>query len=245
MIYETTIKNPITKSKIPVADYAINPYVGCTMGCKYCFAQFIGAFKYKGGTWGRDVWIRRNIPEILPRSLSKISLGRFFLSSSCDSYQHIEKKTELTREILKILISRWTPIFIMTKSNLILRDIDLLKKSNDLLVNITITTDSESVRKTLEPGASSIEDRLETVRRLKEAGINTGVFVGPVLPMNPEKLALKLKSIVDRVHLDPLNYPHQVSKIYREMGWENWLYKEKYYWVRKTFEKIFGKENLD
>ncbi|RKX47748.1 MAG: radical SAM protein, partial [Thermotogae bacterium] len=55
MIYETTVKNPITKSGIPVADYAINPYIGCTFGCKYCFAQFIGAFKYKKGQWGKDI----------------------------------------------------------------------------------------------------------------------------------------------------------------------------------------------
>ena len=245
MIYETTVKNPITKSGIPIADYAINPYIGCTFGCKYCFAQFIGAFKYKKGQWGKDIWIRKNIPQVLPKSLSKISRGRFFISSACDPYQHIEKKTKLTREILRILISRWIPVFIMTKSTLILRDLDLLKEAKDLVVNITITSDREDVRKILEPGGPSFEERLKTVRKLKEAGINTGVFVGPVLPMNPEKLAYNLKKIVDRVHLDPLNYPNQVRALYKKLGWESWLYRDKFEQVKETFESIFKKKNIN
>ena len=176
--------------------------------------------------------------------MNKLSLGRFFLSTSCDPYQHIEKKYEITRNVIRILLSHWIPVFIMTKSSLIRRDVDLLALGTDLEVNITITTDREDVRKLLEPGAPSIQERLETIEHLKERGIKIGAFVGPVLPMNPERLALKLSKLVERVHLDPLNYHGQVKNIYIKNGWDKWLHKDSFYEVREVFERVFGQENV-
>ncbi|ACR79781.1 SPL family radical SAM protein [Kosmotoga olearia] len=244
MIKEICAKKAVTRTKIPVARYTVNPYIGCTFGCRYCFARFIGAFKYTSGTWGKDILVRKNIPELLRKEINKLSPGKFFLSTSCDPYQHIEKKYEITRTVIRILLSHWMPIFIMTKSSLIRRDIDLLMLEVDLEVNITITTDREDVRKLLEPGAPSIQERLETIKFLKEKGIKVGAFVGPVLPMNPEKLALKLSRLIERVHLDPLNYPGQVKNIYIKNGWNKWLHKDSFYEVREVFEKIFGSENV-
>lgn len=237
MIREITAKAIITRTKIPVAKYVINPYIGCSFGCLYCYARFIGPFKYTGSKWGKDVWVKTNAAQLVEKELSKAS-GDFFLSSICDPYQHIEKKHELTRKIIEILTFHFRRVHIMTKSNLILRDIDLLK---DLSVTLTITTDREDVRRILEPGAPSVEERFETLKKLKEAGIDVSVFVGPVLVMNPGNLAHMLSKYVDRVILDALNYHRQVQEVYTKYGWAEWLAREKFIEVVEEFERIFGK----
>ncbi|AEH50557.1 SPL family radical SAM protein [Pseudothermotoga thermarum] len=240
MIYETTCKQAFSKTKIPIAQYVVNPYVGCSHACRYCYAQFIGPFKQTGGRWGKDVWVKINLPQILEKDLPK-AFGRFFLSSICDPYQHAEKKYGITRKVLEILKLHWRNVRIMTKSTLILRDLDLLK---DAEVVITITTDSDQVRRILEPGASSIEERIKAVEILKQHDIKVGVFVGPVLPMNAKRLAEKLAKLVDTVTLDKLNYPWLVKDVYKKMGWEEWLKEEKFFEVLDEFQKVFGENAI-
>jgi DNA repair photolyase len=244
MLYEITSRTALTKTGIPVAEYAINPYIGCGFGCKYCFAQFIGAFKYRNGIWGKDVWIRKNIPQQLNKELNKITKHTVFLSSSCDPYQPAEKIYKHTRKILKTLITHKKHIFVMTKSTLITRDIDLLKKSEELKLNITITTDREDVRRIFEPYAPPIEKRLDTVKILRDAGIETNIFVGPVLPMNSEKFALMIKETECKVHLDPLNYPSLVRKIFYKYKWEKYLNSSYFEEVKQTFIDILGYERV-
>ncbi|MDK2883592.1 MULTISPECIES: SPL family radical SAM protein [Pseudothermotoga] len=240
MIHETLAKKLITKTKLPVAKYVINPYIGCTFGCKYCYAKFIGPFKHTNSEWGKDVWVKINAADILERELSK-KQGDFFLSSICDPYQQIEKKYQLTRKIIEILNDHFRKIHIMSKSTLILRDIDLLK---DVSVTITITTDREDVRRILEPGAPSIEERINILKILKENRISVSVFVGPALPMNAEKLSETLARYTDKVFLDKLNYPQQVKTLYEKNGWSPWLSCEKFDEVSFHFKKVFGKENV-
>ncbi|HEY8542708.1 MAG TPA: radical SAM protein [Pseudothermotoga sp.] len=240
MIREIMAKTAITRTKIPVAKYVINPYIGCTFGCLYCYARFIGPFKYTGYKWGKDVLVKTNVAQLVEKELIKTK-GDFFLSSICDPYQHMEKKYEMTRKIIQILTSHFRKVHIMTKSNLILRDIDLLK---DLSVTLTITTDREDVRKILEPGAPSVEERFETLRKLKEAGIDVSVFVGPVIVMDAEHLAYMLSKYVDRVMLDALNYHRQVQMVYEKYGWTDWLTKDKFLEVVERFERVFGKGSV-
>ncbi|MFN4190238.1 MAG: radical SAM protein [Pseudothermotoga sp.] len=240
MIREMTAKTIITRTKIPVSKYVINPYVGCTVGCLYCYARFIGPFKYTNCEWGKDVWVKTNAVQLLEKELAR-KRGDFFLSSICDPYQHIEKKYGLTRKIIEVLSSHFRRVHVMTKSNLILRDVDLLR---DLSVTLTITTDREDVRKILEPGAPSVEERFDTLKRLKEAGVNVSVFVGPVLVMNPENLAHRLSRYVDTVTLDALNYPKMVQGVYVKHGWQEWLTKEKFIEVVERFERVFKKGSV-
>ncbi|MFO7882735.1 MAG: radical SAM protein [Kosmotogaceae bacterium] len=244
MLYETISRTALTKTGIPVARYSINPYIGCGFGCKYCFSQFIGAFKYKNGLWGRDVWVRKNIPQQLNKELSKISHYTVFLSSSCDPYQPAEKIFGLTKKILETLIAHRKNIFIMTKSTLITRDIELLKLSEELKLNITITTDREDVRKVFEPYAPSIEKRLNIVKLLKNAGINANIFVGPVLPMNPKRLALMIREIGSEVHLSTLNYPNLTRKIFYKNHWTKYLENSYFEEVKTTFIDILGYERV-
>ncbi|HRW92849.1 MAG TPA: radical SAM protein [Thermotogota bacterium] len=239
MVFETTVKKAINQSGIPVARFAANPYIGCTMGCRYCFARFIGAFKYTNGQWGRDVWVRTNFVQKLQQELARPKWGTFFLSTACDPYQPIERKYRLSRGILTQLYRNRLPVFLMTKSTLVREDVPLLKKMDNLTMNITITTDSEDVRKVLEPGAPPIEKRIELVKELNENGLDVGVFVGPVLPMDPWKLAKLLRPVTPRVHLDPLNYPQQVQGVFRKNGWDKWLEREAFENVREVFGEFF------
>ncbi len=234
MVYEIACKKAFNRTEIPVAEYSINPFIGCTHACKYCYARFIGSFKQMRGTWGKDIWVKVNLPQVLEKQLPKAS-GRFFLSSVCDPYQHAERKYQITRKVLEILVSHWRDFRVMTKSVLVIRDIELLR---DAEVTVVITTDSEQVRGILEPGASPIGERIELVKILKKHDIKTNIFVGPVLPMNPRNLAGTLAKIVDTVTLDRLNYPWLVAKIYKKMGWEEWLTSHKFLEVVHEFAKF-------
>jgi len=238
MVKYINAKSAVSRTKIPVGDFTVNPYIGCSIGCKYCFARFIGPFKSHGKDWGKDIFVKENIVELLQKEVSRLARGTFFVSTVCDAYQHMEKKTMLTRRILELLISRSFPIFLMTKSSLINRDIDLLRKADDLLVMISITTDRNGVQKTLEPGGSSFEERISSLKELKEAGIEVGAFVGPVLPMNSEHVAEKIAEVTDRVTLDPLNYSWQVKGLFHERGWHYWLTKESFMEVKTVFKKV-------
>ena len=244
MFYEIYAKKAISKTKIPVSYYTINPYIGCTMGCKYCFAQFIGPFKKTGGSWGRDVYIKKNIIELLNKEIGKTPYRDFFISTNCDAYQHIEKKYALTRNILKKLISYNFPIFIMTKSTLILRDIDLLKLSNKVYVMISVTTDNDNIRRIFEPGASKIQDRIKLIKELNKNNIKTDAFVGPSLPMNSKKLANELVKLVGKVHIDDLNYKYRVNDIYKRYNLERWLKEESFLRIKNNFINVFGEDRI-
>ncbi|HAA86566.1 MAG TPA: radical SAM protein [Kosmotogaceae bacterium] len=238
MVKSIRVKTAVSRTKIPVADFTVNPYIGCSIGCKYCFARFIGPFKSHGSEWGKDIFVKENIAECLRKGIDRFPRGVFFVSTVCDAYQHVEKQTMLTRRILEILVSRGFPIFMMTKSSLITRDIDLLQQAKELRVMISITTDRDDVIKALEPGGTGFAERLNTLKTLRDAGIDAGVFVGPVLPMNQQFVAEKIAELTNHVTLDPLNYPWQVKGIFRERGWHYWLTRESFLEVKTVFKKV-------
>ncbi|KUK80055.1 MAG: DNA repair photolyase, partial [Mesotoga prima] len=105
-------------------------------------------------------------------------------------------------------------------------------------VLITVTTDIDAVRKILEPGSSSFEERLETIDMLTASGIKVGAFVGPVLPMNAARVAFELSKRVEEVHIDPMNYIFQVRDTYRKYGWQRWLTGDALENVKEEFSKL-------
>lgn len=244
MIGEITVEKALSRTNIPVAKYTINPYIGCNIGCKYCFAKFIGPFKDYGKDWGKDVYVKSNILDVLSTELKKTKQARVFLSTNCDPYQPVERKYLLTRNIINLLANRGFCVSIFTKATLIKRDIDLLSGSFGSEVTLSITSDIDSITRIFEPGSAPFIERLETLRFLKNNGIKVNAFVGPVLPMNPENIARSLVKIVDRVHLDPLNYQWQVSNIFLKNGWEEWLKRSTFEKVKEIFERVFGKERI-
>jgi len=180
MIKEIIVKTALSPSKLPGLDYALNPYRGCQHACVYCYATSV--IHWEKGKWGDIVEAKINLPRILSKELRVKKKGVVGLGTVTDPYQQAEKKYEITRRCLELLLMHDFPVCIQTKSSLVLRDIDLLKKFSNLEVGITLTTHDDSVREKLEPGASSVEERLHALSELSKNGIKTWVFMGPVMP---------------------------------------------------------------
>lgn len=165
-------------------DYTLNPYVGCTFGCGYCYAAFFVPDARRAEEWGQWVEAKENALDLLRRARD-VEGRRIYLGSVTDPYQPVERRFEITRRILEHLASlpRQPRLVVQTRSPLVLRDLDLLRRFERLRVNVTVTTDDDSVRRHYEPDCPSIGRRLVTLRRLKEAGIRTGACLAPLLPV--------------------------------------------------------------
>lgn len=215
-IKEIQAKNILSKSK--VYDWTINPYVGCQHGCIYCYAKFMKRFSGHKENWGEFVDVKMNAPELLSQEIKKKKKGRVWISGVCDPYQPVEKKYELTKKCLEILQRNNWPVTIQTKSPLVLRDLELLKKFQEIEVGFTITTDDEEIRKIFEPRTAPINKRIETLDKLHQEGIKTYAMIAPLLP-KAENLVPKLKGKVDYVIIDKMNY-HYADWIYKKYQWE-------------------------
>lgn len=180
IIKEITAKTILGKSGI--MDYCVNCYVGCEHNCVYCYAQYMTRFSGHQEPWGKFVDAKCNAPEILNKEVKRKNPGGVILSSVCDPYQPVEKRFELTRRCLKILTDAGFPISILTKSDLVMRDYDILAGFTNCHVGCTITTLDEHLRFKMEPGASTIRQRFNVLEKAAEKGIPIWVFLGPFLP---------------------------------------------------------------
>ncbi|PKL52440.1 MAG: radical SAM protein [Nitrospira bacterium HGW-Nitrospira-1] len=244
IIKEVVAKAILSRSGIPVADYCINPYTGCSHACRYCYASFMK--KYTGHTepWGDFVDIKINAPEVLQKQLKKASKGRVIISSVTDAYQPAEAKYKITRQCLERLLPYQFPVDILTKSPLVLRDIDLIKKFDNIEVGVTITTNDERIRKIFEPKAPAIEARIHALKTLHENRIKTYVFIGPALPMDPEALGKKLFPHVDHVYIDRMNYPSRTLNIYYQMKLQQWLDRDFTERIVDRLKDCFNKKDV-
>lgn len=218
-VREIQVKTVLTPSGISGLDYSLNPYVGCAHGCAYCYADFMRRFSGHTEPWGTFVDIKRNAPELLRAELARKRPGVIGLSLVTDPYQPLEKTYGLTRRCLETLLD--FPEFsltVLTRSTLVLRDIDLLRRLARVEVGLSVTTDDDRVRRLFEPRAPTIGRRLAALRRLREAGLKTYAFVGPLLPMDPAHLARLLIGRVDYIYLDRMNYPWKSRAIHQRHG---------------------------
>ncbi len=188
MIKKRKVKTALSPSQLPGLDYALNPYRGCAHACVYCYAPAV--IHWDKGKWGELVEVKINLPRILSKELRVKKKGVVGLGTVTDPYQPAEKKYEITRRCLELLLMHDFPVCIQTKSSLVLRDIDLLKEFKNVEVGITLTTLDDAVREKMEPGASSVSERLRALAGLRENGIKTWVFLGPVMPHITEVEAL-------------------------------------------------------
>jgi DNA repair photolyase len=134
---------------------------------------------------------------------------------------------------MELLVLSDLKISVISKSGLVSRDIDLFKKAGDLEVGLTITTDREPMRKLFEPGASPVRERIKALKALSDAGISTYAFIGPILPMDPVKLAEMVAPHARRVLIDKMNYPWKVRKTYEAHGLSHAL-REDYFEETET-----------
>ena len=201
-------KTLLTKSKLPEVDYCINPYVGCSHGCVYCYSRFMKRFTGHTERWGEFVDVKINASETLEKELSRNpKRGVVLLGSVTDAYQPAERKYKITQDILKVLLRYDFPTSILTKSDLVIRDIDLLKRFSNCEVGFTITTLDEQTARNFEPFSSSPERRLKALETLHNSGIRTYGFIGPILPelTNLESTFTALQGKVNFVMAESLN----------------------------------------
>lgn len=219
-VREVSCRSLLNLSRIPGARYVINPYTGCQNSCAYCYANFMSRHSGRQEPWGEWVDVKVNALEVLERELKKARKDSVLLSSVCDPYQPLERRYMLTRRILEKLLERDFPVDILTKSMLVLRDSGIIRRFTNRRVGLTITGLGERDRMVIEPFASSHSDRLMALRTLKEEGIETYAFVGPVLPglTDLEKVFSDIAGKVRFAMVDKLNVKPCVSPMLGRMA---------------------------
>ncbi len=207
-LFEETPKKIVSESDSPDQPhmFSINPYQGCEHGCIYCYAR--NAHEYYGFSAGLDferkIIVKRNAAELLEQYFNKKYYQPvcILLSGNTDCYQPIERKLKLTRSLLQIFLQYKNPVSIITKNNLILRDIDILAelaKLNLVHVSISITSLSEQLRQKLEPRTVTATGRLAVVEKLTERGIPVRVMAAPIIPgLNSNEIPAIIKAAADR-----------------------------------------------
>ena len=195
-------------------DYTLNPSMGCSFGCTYCYAAFFGRTAEARDTWGRWVKVKQNAVDLLMRRKpGSLDGKRIYLSSVTDPYQPIERQLELTRGLLAVLAERHKPkLVIQTRSPDVIRDCDLFSAIEDrggrVQVNMTVTTDDEDIRGTFEPSCPANPVRLQAIAEVKAAGIDSCITLTPLLLVSdPEGFAEKLlETKVEKFIIQPFHF---------------------------------------
>ncbi|MFT4181686.1 MAG: PA0069 family radical SAM protein [Rhizobium sp.] len=257
---EVQVEKPrtaITRNESPDIpfDRSINPYRGCEHGCIYCFARPTHA--YMGLSAGLDfeskLFAKPDAAKLLERELAKpgykprvIAIG-----TNTDPYQPIEKEWRIMRQILEVLNKANHPVAIVTKSALIIRDIDILKEmaaKNLVRVGISVTTLDRKLARTMEPRAATPQRRLEAIRALSEAGIQTAIMMAPIIPaLNDHEIerildAGKAAGAMEASYVI-LRLPLEVSPLFRDWLLQN--YPDRYRHVMSLIRSMRGGKDYD
>lgn len=237
IIKEIEVKNIVTKSKLPASDYAVNPYIGCPHKCKYCYACFMRRFSGHEENWGDFIDVK-NFPNI--KNPHKYDDKVIFLGSVTDAYNPFEAKYKKTRLILEQFVDTNAEIVISTKSNLIIRDLDILTKIRKVTVAFSVNTLDEVFRADMDK-AATISERLEAMQILHSNGIYTATFISPIFPeiTNVIDIIERTKEICDVYWLENLNlrggYKSSILK-YIEKSYPQFWY---------IYDEIYNRKNMD
>ena len=243
IIKEIKVKNVLTKSNLPVSDYSVNPYVGCSHACKYCYASFMKRFTNHSEQWGTFVdikyWDKIKNPQ-------KYAGKELFIGSVTDPYMPLEEKYKRTRELLEEMQGSGCKISIATKSDLVLRDLELIKTFPEARVSWSINTLDEEFRKEMD-NSVSIERKIDAMKKFHKAGIRTTCFISPIFPgiTDVKSIILKTKDYCNLVWLENLNLRGEYKRIIL-----NYI-KEKHNKLYPLYDEIYNKgkrdywENLD
>lgn len=220
--------------------YYINPYVGCTIGCSFCYVgpradlsrRIEGLPKLD---WGYYVDVKVNAAEVLAKEVQRNPPGLVRMSPILtDPYQPAERKYRITRQCLEVLQpAGFTPV-ILTRAQRILDDLDLLASFRDPMAGLSIPTDDDAMRQIFEPGADTIDQRIDALQKLHAAGVVTLVVVQPMLPMNVDRLLERIAPYTDVVRVDRMHFA-LAQKQYEEHGLQ-WASQES--WFRQTYERL-------
>lgn len=204
------VQQAIKKDKTPgifSGKFSLSPYAACAHGCVYCDGR---SERYNvQGSFEHDIIVRKNIVSLLEIELPKIREKGYISVGSgiTDAYQPVEEKEQLTRQCLDVLLSGEHPVSLITKSNRVLRDIDICEKINEkngfvLMLSLMVLDDTK--RAILEPNASSVEERLQIARAFKERGIPVGILAMPFVPFITDSSdeILALYNVLKELHVD-------------------------------------------
>ena len=230
-VFPKTFVNKVESPDVGMG-YSANPYQGCEHGCVYCYARNSHEFwGYDAGLdFERKILYKKNAPELLEKKItSKNWQGdTIVFSGNTDCYQPLERKMQITRKCLDVMLKWKHPTGIITKNSLILRDLDILKemaKLNIIAVNLSITSLSEETRRLLEPRTATIKQRLKTLEVLSENGIPVRVMMAPIIPsLNSHEILPLVKTVAELGAKDVaytiVRLNGQVAEIFRD-----WAYK--------------------
>ena len=237
IINHREVKSVISKSNLPIAGFTVNPYIGCAHACKYCYADFMKRFTNHKEKWGTFVDVKY-WPNI--KNPQKYSGKTIIVGSVTDGYHPCEKEFKKTREFLKELEGVDANLIITTKSSLILRDLDLIKKFPDPIISLSINTLDEEFRKDMD-NASPISERLNTLKRFHDEGIKTVCFVSPIFPGITDVFEIinEVSDYVDYIWLENLNLRGAYKKVILD------YIREKHPDLELLYEDIYKHKNRD
>lgn len=219
----------------------VNPYVGCLLACPYCYAMHrADASRLLSGDpvvpWGKWLDVKVNLPEVLASELPRHEPGVVRMSPIVtDPYQPIERRYRITRRCLDVLAGTGFVPMILTRSAVVLDDLERLAAFPRALVGLSIPTDDDAMRAVFEPKTPSIDERLAALRALHTAGIATFVVIQPMLPMDPARLVEAVAPFVHAVRIAPMYEKPRSAPLYRAVGREDAATDA---WERATFEEL-------
>ncbi len=230
-VFPKTFVNKVNSPDVGMG-FSANPYQGCEHGCVYCYAR--NSHEYWGYGAGldfeRNILFKKNAAQLLEEKISSKNWqgNTIVFSGNTDCYQPLERKLELTRKCLEVMLKWKHPTGIITKNSLILRDLDILKEMallNTISVNISITSLSEDTRRLLEPRTASIKQRLKTVEELSKHGIPVRVMMAPIIPsLNSHEILPLVKKVAALGAVDVsytiVRLNGQIAEIFKD-----WAYK--------------------
>jgi DNA repair photolyase len=204
--------------------YYLNPYVGCTIGCEFCYVAERADFSRELEglprlEWGRWVDVKDDAPDVLRREVKQHAPGIVRLSPIVtDPYQPVERRYRVTRRCLEVLLEAGFTPCILTRGARLIEDLPLLARFERAAVGFSIPTLDDAVRRGFEPGADPIEERLDTLARCHAAGLATFAVVQPVLPGDPEALVARLAPIVRAVRIDRMHLAERSDRLWTAFG---------------------------
>jgi len=207
-IKEMFVDTALRKDPLPHLDYSFNPYIGCYHGCLFCYVPRL--LQTDRGEWGSSVVVKRNAASVLAKEVRKLPRGLVAISTATDPYQFVEGQYRITRHALEVLLRAGWPVSVLSRSGLMLRDLDLFTRFREIEVGMSVPTLDDRARELLEPWAPPIESRLRCLKDLADAGLKTFIGFAPAYPptggWTAERIAQTFSSLgVREVFTRPLD----------------------------------------
>jgi len=206
-------------------EYQIDPYIGCEHLCYYCYV-----LNQTETDWTKEIRIYENIELSLKKELENIPSQKIYMGYYSDPYQPVEGEHLQTRKVLELLLEKGFSASILTKSDLVVRDIDILKEMKDASVSVSVAFKNNEVRQQLEASTKDTEKRIEALKILKESGIKTAALLCPVIPYitDVKPLIETLAPITETIWIYPLSILDK-----NEVSWQN---------IKKILEENYPKK---